>query len=155
MKVEDFRDKKPEFILEEYFSGNVKAWGLFHDRFGNLKRSFQVEINGKINDDELILDEKFLYDDGEKDRRVWTIKILDNGNYSGTADDVIGKATGKASGNSLNWSYKLNLKLNDSSINVDFDDWMFLQDNNILINRAEVKKWGLKVGVVTITFLKL
>ena len=96
-----------------------------------------------------------MYDDGEKDRRVWTIKILDDGNYSGTADDVIGKATGKASGNALNWSYKLNLKLKDSSVKVDFDDWMFLQENNILINRAEVKKWGLKIGVVTITFLKL
>ncbi len=155
MKVEDFKDKKPELILEKYFSGKVKAWGLFHDRFGNLKRSFQVDINGKINNDELILDERFLYDDGEKDRRVWTIKILDDGNYSGTADDVIGKATGKASGNALNWSYKLNLKLKDSSVKVDFDDWMFLQENNILINRAEVKKWGLKIGVVTITFLKL
>ena len=155
MKVEDFKDKKPELILEKYFSGKVKAWGLFHDRFGNLKRSFQVDINGKINNDELILDERFLYDDGEKDRRVWTIKILDDGNYSGTADDVVGKATGKASGNALNWSYKLNLKLKDSSVKVDFDDWMFLQENNILINRAEVKKWGLKIGVVTITFLKL
>ncbi len=155
MKVEDFKDKKPELILEKYFSGKVKAWGLFHDRFGNLKRSFQVDINGKINNDELILDERFLYDDGEKDRRVWTIKILDDGNYSGTADDVVGKATGKASGNALNWSYKLNLKLKDSSVKVDFDDWMFLQENNILINRAEVKKWGLNIGVVTITFLKL
>ena len=69
--------------------------------------------------------------------------------------DVVGKATGISSGNALNWKYKLNLKVKDSTILVDFDDWMFLQDKGILINRAEVKKWGLNIGVVTITFLKL
>ena len=75
--------------------------------------------------------------------------------YSGEASDVVGKATGISSGNALNWKYKLNLKVKDSTILVDFDDWMFLQDKGILINRAEVKKWGLNIGVVTITFLKL
>ena len=53
------------------------------------------------------------------------------------------------------YAYQLNLKVKDSTILVDFDDWMFLQDRNILINRAEVKKWGINVGVVTITFLKV
>ena len=62
---------------------------------------------------------------------------------------------GISSGNALNWKYKLNLKVKDSTIMVDFDDWMFLQDKGVLINRAEVKKWGLNIGVVTITFLKL
>jgi hypothetical protein len=62
---------------------------------------------------------------------------------------------GISSGNALNWKYKLNLKVKDSTIMVDFDDWMFLQDKGVLINRAEVKKWGLSIGVVTITFLKL
>jgi hypothetical protein len=47
------------------------------------------------------------------------------------------------------------LKIKDSTVKVDFDDWMFLQDRGILINRAEVKKWGLNIGVVTITFLKI
>ena len=81
--------------------------------------------------------------------------MLGENKYSGTADDVIGKAIGIAKGNALNWKYKLDLKVNDSNIKVDFDDWMFLQDKGILMNRAEVKKWGLNIGVVTITFLKV
>ena len=103
----------------------------------------------------LTLDEKFIYDDGEKDQRIWSIKILGDNKYSGQAADVLGEATGVAKGNALNWKYKLNLKVKDSTIKVDFDDWMFLQDKNILINRAEVKKWGINIGVVTITFLKI
>ena len=155
MQIDKFKNAKPEFLLEDYFSGKVKAWGLFHDRFGNLKRTFEVDINGTLNGDLLVLDERFLYDDGEKDQRIWKIKLLGEKKYSGTADDVVGEALGKASGNALNWTYKLNLKIKDSTIMVDFDDWMFLQDNKILMNRAEVKKWGVTLGVVTITFLKI
>ena len=155
MNLEKHSNTEPTFTLEEYFQGKTEAWGLFHDRFGNLKRSFKVDIKGKLSGDVLTLDEKFLYDDGEKDQRIWKIKILGNNKYSGTADDVIGEAIGEARGNALNWKYKLNLKVKDSTIKVDFDDWMFLQDRNILMNRAEVKKWGLNIGVVTITFLKI
>ena len=76
MNINDFSDKKPKFKLEEYFNGKTEAWGMFHDRFGNLKRSFKVDIIGTLNSNTLTLDEKFLYDDGEKDTRIWTIKIL-------------------------------------------------------------------------------
>ena len=155
MNISEFKDVEPKFVLEDYFNGQVKAWGLFHDRFGNLKRSFKVDIKGTINNNELILDEKFLYNDGEEDQRIWKIKILGNSEYSGIADDVIGEAFGSSSGNALNWKYKLSLKVKDSSVLVDFDDWMFLKDNNILMNRAVIKKWGIELGVVSITFLKI
>ena len=154
MNVKNFETETPKLVLEDYFDGKTKAWGMFHDRFGNLKRSFKVDIKGTIENDILTLDEKFVYNDGEKESRVWSIKILGNNKYSGTADDVIGKATGISSGNALNWKYKLNLKVKDSIVAVDFDDWMFLQDDNILMNRAEVKKWGIVLGVVSITFKK-
>ena len=155
MNIEKFKGSQPIFSLEDYFEGKTEAWGMFHDRFGNLKRTFKVDIIGTIESNTLTLDEKFLYDDGEQDSRVWTIKILGNNQYSGTASDVVGEATGISEGNALNWKYKLNLKVGDSTILVDFDDWMFLQDRNILMNRAEVKKWGLNIGVVSITFLKI
>ena len=155
MNIEKFKGSQPTFFLEDYFEGKTEAWGMFHDRFGNLKRTFKVDITGTIESNTLTLDEKFLYDDGEQDSRVWTIKILGNNQYSGTASDVVGEAIGISEGNALNWKYKLNLKVGDSTILVDFDDWMFLQDRNILMNRAEVKKWGLNIGVVSITFLKI
>ena len=155
MNIEKFKGSQPTLTLEDYFEGKTEAWGMFHDRFGNLKRTFKVDITGTIESNTLMLDEKFLYDDGEQDSRIWTIKILGNNQYSGTASDVVGEAKGISEGNALNWKYKLNLKVGDSTILVDFDDWMFLQDRNILMNRAEVKKWGLNIGVVSITFLKI
>ena len=155
MDIKKFANNSPQLILEDYFNGKVEAWGLFHDRFGNLKREFQVDITGKVNNNQIILDEKFLYNDGEKDRRVWTIDILGKNKYIGRADDVIGIAKGEAMGNALNWKYVLLLKVNNNKIKVNFDDWMFLQEKGILINRAEVNKFGINLGVVTITFLKI
>ena len=32
MKPTDFKDQKPRLIIEEYLSGNVKAWGVLQNR---------------------------------------------------------------------------------------------------------------------------
>ena len=75
MNLNNFSNSKPTFTLEEYFLGRTEAWGLFHDRFGNLKRTFKVDIQGTLSEDILTLDEKFVYDDGELDQRIWKILI--------------------------------------------------------------------------------
>lgn len=154
MKVEDFEGKQPTFSLENYFQGDTWAWGIFEDRFGRLRRSFQVTIDGRMEEGQLILDEHFLYDDGEQDRRIWTITPLGKGEYIGRADDIVGQATGKTAGNALNWQYKMDLPIGDSRWRVRFNDWMFLQPGNVLINKALVSKWGIHLGTVTLFFSK-
>ncbi|MEM8921296.1 MAG: DUF3833 family protein, partial [Pseudomonadota bacterium] len=96
--------------LEDYFLGETKAYGLFEDRFGKLRRQFTVDITGTLEGDTLTLDERFIYDDGERQTRIWSIKIGADGTYEGTAGDVIGVAQGSVSGNALNWKYKVDLK---------------------------------------------
>ncbi len=46
MKLEQFHNNKPESKLEEYFKGKTVARGVFEDRFGNIKNSFKVDIDG-------------------------------------------------------------------------------------------------------------
>ena len=155
MKPSDFSNGKPTFVLEEYFSGKTKAWGSVVDRFGTVKRQFTVDIEGSWNGKQLVLDEKFNFDDGEKSTRVWKIRKTGDNTYEGAADDVVGVAKGISSGNALNWKYILDLKIGDNSINVSFDDWMFLQSDGVLINRAKMTKLGLEMGIVNIFFKKL
>ncbi len=152
MKPEDFEGREPRFVLEDYFEGKTKAWGMFHDRFGTLRREFVVDITGTWNGSTLILEEDFNYSDGEQDRRVWTINKIDENTYTGTAGDIIGEAAGRTFGNALNWTYDMNLKVGDGSWRVKFDDWMFLQPGGVLLNRASVSKWGFEIGVVTLSF---
>ncbi|MEY3038798.1 MAG: hypothetical protein RL143_1365, partial [Pseudomonadota bacterium] len=83
MKVEEISRPTPELKIEQFFDGKVYAWGLFEDRFGQLRRQFIVEIDGNWDGETLTLDEHFLYADGEKDQRVWAIKKERPGNYSG------------------------------------------------------------------------
>ena len=38
--------------------------------------------------------------------------------------------------------------------NVDFDDWMFLIDDKIMLNRSAMSKFGFGLGEVTLSFTK-
>lgn len=154
MKPADFATATPKLVLEDYFAGQTRAWGLFEDRFGTVRRQFTVDITGDWDGNRLVLDEHFLYNDGETDRRVWTIRKTADGSYIGLADDVIGRAEGTAAGNALNWAYTMDLKVGDGTVRVRFDDWMFLQPDNVMINRAKVTKWGFDIGEVTLFFQK-
>ena len=121
-----------------------------------MRRQFVVDINGNWDGTILTLDEDFVFDDGEKDFRQWRIRKLKDGTYEGRADDVIGTAKGVASGNSLHWSYVLDLKRDSgSSIKVKLDDWMFLQSGGVLLNRARMSKFGIELGQITISFKRI
>jgi hypothetical protein len=154
MKPTDFANFDPKLTIERYFDGETRASGIFEDRFGRVRRQFTVDITGTVTGDTLVLDERFLYSDGETDRRVWTIRKTGPGRYEGRADDVIGVAMGEASGNALNWRYDMDLKVGDGTLRVHFNDWMFLQPSGVLINRARVTKFGIEIGQVTLAFTR-
>ncbi len=154
MKVTDFQDATPALSLEGYFEGKTYAWGVFEDRFGTLRRQFQVTIDGRMDAGELVLDEHFVYADGERDRRIWRIRKTSENAYQGSAPDVIGVAQGTTAGNALNWRYQMALPVGGRSWRVTFDDWMWLQPGGVLINRAVVSKWGVRLGTVTLFFTK-
>lgn len=155
-EIADFEGDEPELVLEDYFEGETQAWGVFHDRFGNLRRQFRVDIEGSWDPEAqtLVLDEDFIYADGETDRRVWTIEKVAENRYEGTAGDVIGVAEGRVAGNALNWTYQMDLDVGESTWRVTFDDWMYLQPGGALVNRAEVSRWGFNIGTVTIFFTR-
>ena len=142
--------------LFSFFQGQTKGWGIVQDRKGNLTRQFTVDIRGTVNSDgSLTLVEDFDWSDGEKSNRTWILKKLDAHSYTGTAEDVVNSSSGTLYGNVLNWQYKLNLKLDDTTWKIKFDDWMFLLGENLLLNKATMSKFGLKVGEVTIVFQKI
>lgn len=155
MKPSDFSKAEPLLRIEDYFVGQTRAWGIFEDRFGNLRRQFVVDIQGSWDGKALVLDERFRYSDGETDRRVWTIKKIDEHRYEGRADDVIGTAIGESYGNALNWRYDMDLKIGEGTLRVHFNDWMFLQSSGVLVNRARVSKFGIAIGEVTLFFQKV
>ena len=153
--INDYQNTKPVFNLFSYFEGDIKAWGMLQDRSGKQTRRFTVDIKGLVNNGVLTLEEDFVFDDREKQRRVWVITQNPDGTYTGRADDVVGEATGIALGNTLHWQYVLRIPVDDTTYDINFNDWMHLQDEKRLFNTAKMSKWGFTVGTVTLFFEKL
>ena len=154
MKPEDFKDQKPRLIIEEYLSGNVKAWGILQNRSGKVTRQFSADLDGKWDGKQLILDEKFVWNDGEIQNRQWVIDKIDEHNYEGTAGDVVGKARGYSYGPAFKFEYVLLVPVKGKNIKITFDDWIFMQDERVAINRARMTKFGIKVAELTVMFVK-
>lgn len=154
MNVQDYAATEPKLDLFTFFEGKTTAYGQFQSRSGEVKRRFQVDVTGTIEGEILTRDEQFVYDDGQTEERIWVIERLGENSYRGTAGDVVGPAFGTSAGAAFNWHYTLDLPYKKSSIHVKFNDWMFLHTDKIMLNRAEVTKWGFKVGEVTLFFTK-
>ncbi len=150
----DYANQKPLLDLKTYFNGIIDAWGIFTDRSGKVIKRFTVVMNCEWSAEQGVLDEDFTYSDGTKQKRVWTLTHLGNGSYSGTAGDVIGTAQGSTGGNAFHWNYTMALPVDGSVWSVQFDDWMYLMSDKVMLNKASMSKFGLHLGEVTLSFTK-
>ena len=148
----DYAAEKPVLDLKTYFNGDITAHGIFTDRSGKVVRRFTVLMKCTWNGDDGVLDEAFSYSDGSTQRRVWRLKRFADGRYTGTADDVVGTAEGQAAGNAFRWAYTLRLPVDGSVYEVQFDDWMYLIDPRVMLNKAVMSKFGVRLGEVTLAF---
>ncbi len=153
--VNRYAGQQPVLRLFDYFQGETRGWGMVQNRGGEVLRRFVVDIQGSLNPaGELVLEEDFTWSDGETSRRVWTIQRNADGSFTGRAGDVVGTAQGNVAGNALNWNYLLDLEVDGKTWTIRFNDWMFLQPDQVLINRATMTKFGFRVGEIIITFAK-
>ncbi|WP_290704341.1 DUF3833 domain-containing protein [Amphritea sp.] len=152
--VDDYRNDKPVLELDRFFDGRLVAYGMVQSFSGKVTRRFKADIIGQWQDDRGTLDEQFFFSDGEQQSRCW--KLVKQGNsYRGTAGDIVGEALGEAQGNTLNWRYTLQVPVNGKVWDIYLDDWLYLIDENNLINRTKMKKFGLTVGELTLHIRKL
>ncbi len=152
--VDDYASQKPVLDLRTYFNGVVDAWGIFTDRNGKVVKRFTVEMKCQWQNDQGILDEDFVYSDGTKEKRIWKLTDKGNGAYVGTAGDVVGVAEGQTKGNAFNWRYTLALPVDGTVLNVQMDDWMYLMNDRVMLNKARMTKLGIHLGDVTLSFTK-
>ncbi len=151
--VAEYRTEKPAFDLARYFNGSIDGWGMFQDRSGKVVRRFTVRIDARWDGNSGTLDEHFEYADGEKQNRVW--KLVKTGDrYVGTAGDVVGSGLGTSAGNAFNLKYVLALPVDGRIWHMDMDDWMIMIDEQTVLNRTTMSKFGFRVGEVTLSFRK-
>ncbi|SEQ51091.1 Protein of unknown function [Amphritea atlantica] len=152
--LDAYRDEKPTLALDQFFNGRLVAYGIVQDFSGRVTRRFRADISAQWQEAKGVLDEQFYFSDGEQQSRCWTI-VKEGNRYRGTAGDIVGEARGEAQGNALNWRYTLQVPVNGKVWNIALDDWLYLIDENNLINRTRMKKFGLPVGQLTLHIRKL
>jgi len=152
---EDYQSVTPKFELENFFDGQVTAWGIVQNRSGEVVQRFIVDIDAYKQGDKLILDETFEYGVGTgPEKRIWTLSKNNDGTYSGSAGDIAGLAIGKSYGNAFSFQYQMDLDVDGSTYRVNFDDWFWAFDENTMMNRSYIKKFGIVMAEVTIFMQK-
>jgi hypothetical protein len=153
-QIETYAQDKPLLDLAQYFNGTLDAYGVFTDRSGTVVKRFTVVMVCTWNGDDGVLDEDFRYSDGSTQKRIWRLRKLGDGRFSGRADDVVGEARGETRGNTFHWTYTLNLPVDGRVFEVQFDDWMYLMTDKVMLNKAAMSKFGVRLGEVTLSFVK-
>lgn len=152
--LDDYQGSTPTFDLRQYFTGKVTAWGIVQDYSKQLTRRFCVDIIGTWQGQQGQLHETFYFADGQQQVRVWQLTIHPDGLITGTAGDVVGQASGLQSGAAFNWQYNLQLAVGDNSYEFAIDDWMYMLDQQRVMNRSYMKKFGINLAEISIFFDK-
>ncbi|NGZ85767.1 DUF3833 domain-containing protein [Duganella aceris] len=152
VQPEHYAQQSPKLDIQRYFNGTLDVHGMFQDRSGTVQKRFTVLMRCHWDGDVGTLDEEFSYSDGSKQRRVWTLRKTAPGRYTGTAPDVVGEASVDVAGNAMRLRYVLALPVDDKVYNVDFDDWLYLIDDRVMLNRASMSKFGFGLGSLTVAF---
>lgn len=158
--LEDDTLSDRDLNLEEFFEGRSVAYGQFQDRFGTVRRRFEVDILGEWDGETLTLTEDFVYEDGATEQRIWRLRKTGPETWEGTAAGVQGIARGEERGDMFNWHYTIDLPIPSADGSVDtlratFDDWMWLLADDRVLNRAYLSRFGVRIGEVILTFEKL
>lgn len=147
-------DERSRFELTTFLEGRTSAWGVFEDRFGRLRRRFDVEMLGRWEDGIFVLEESFVYDTGEREERTWRVSPVGDGRFTATCPDCIGSASGECDDQAIRMRYRFRLKLESREIAVDFDDRIYRMGRTIAVNRATMRKWGVKIGELSLFFMR-
>jgi hypothetical protein len=155
MQIEDFTNNKPEFIPQEYFNGSLRAYGMVKDRSGKIIKTFKGVLVGSWDENGVgTLHEEFIYNNGEKQTRIWTLTPTRNKTFIGTAGDIVGEAQMIANGNTVVIDYTMTVPYNDSTIDINVKDWLHLHEDGVILNHSKMKKFGFTVGELVITIIK-
>jgi hypothetical protein len=152
--LKDHAIHAPEMRPETFFTGFLTAHGVVRDRKGSAIRQFNADINACWNDGIGTLDEDFIFDDGEVQKRVWTLSPDANQSFIATAGDVVGEGVGSWNGSAFVLNYTLRIQLEDGTVDVQVDDRMYRVSDDVVVNQSKMSKFGLGVGEILLTIIR-
>ncbi len=150
-----YAKNEPKIDIRQYFNGDLEAFGILQDRSGKVIKTFTVDIKGSWKGNVGTLVEHFEFSDGKNDHRTWTLKMIDDHNFTGTAHDIVNISQGQQYGNAVKMDYVITIPVDGKKYDIKVKDWLYLVDDKSLINVSDMTKFGFRVGRLAIGFKKL
>ena len=154
----DFAAQKPEdylagpkFDIRQSLNGPIACEGVIYGPLGRVSSRFSADFEAEWNGTAGVMREHFLYDSGNRQDRVWSLRLEDDGTVRATAPDLIGEGVGQQKGSAMMLKYKIKLTEDAGGHVLDVTDWMYLAPNGVIVNRSQFRKFGIKVGELIAT----
>lgn len=141
----------PTMDIARNLSGEMLSEGVIFGPFGRVTSRFVARMVGTWNGPTATLSEDFTYSGGKTQARQWSITLGENGHFTATAPDIIGVAQGWQSGATARMTYRLRLTEAAGGYVLDVVDWLYLADNGTILNKSEMRKFGVKVAELIAT----
>ncbi|SDZ03509.1 Protein of unknown function [Jannaschia faecimaris] len=145
-KASEYADNVPSLVLPQHLRGDMSCEGMIFGPTGRVTSRFQADIVVTWDGPEGVMKEHFLYDDGTTQDRAWHLHVATDGSVRAEASDVVGAGTGRVEGNAVNLRYKIRLPVENGGHVLDAVDWMYLQQDGVILNRSQFRKFGIKVA---------
>lgn len=150
-RPEDYAETAPAFDLRHHLSGPILCEGMIYGPLGRVTSRFEARMQGHWDGASGRLAEHFLYSSGTRQNREWHLRMGNDGTFTATAADVIGEAQGVVSGATVRMTYRIRLPKEAGGHILTVTDWLYLTGNGVILNRSEMRKFGLKVAELIAT----
>ena len=142
---------EPAFDIRAILNGPIQSEGVIFGPTGAATSRFVAQMRGSWQGDAGTLSEDFTYADGSTQARLWTLKMGEGGTFTATAPDIEGLAQGQQSGSTVRMTYRLRLPAEAGCHVLDVTDWLYLMPNGVIMNKSEMRKFGIKVAELVAT----
>ncbi len=147
----DYAGTGPTFKMKEALNGEILSEGLIYGPNGKMSNSFVARMVGEWDGNTGTLSEYFTYSNGKEMTRKWYLTLGTGNTFTATADDIVGEGKGTISGATVKLTYRIMLPEDAGGHTLDVTDWMYLTENGVIMNRSEMRKFGVKVAELVAT----
>ncbi|MEH7827761.1 DUF3833 family protein [Gemmobacter denitrificans] len=132
--------------LHRHLNGKMICEGVIYGPAGRVVSRFVADMEGRWQGSRGQLIERFHFDSGTVQDRVWDLTLGPDGRIAATAPDMPNGATGQVRGSGMLMRYDVRLMPEAGGHLLSVTDWMHLAPNGTLVNRSQFRKFGLKVA---------
>ena len=151
---DDYRDAGTPFDIREALNGHMVCEGIIYGPTGRVSARFVADMHANWNGDEGHMTENFRYDSGTSLDREWTLRVVEGNKIEATAPDIIGTGEGAQEGSGVQLKYAIKLPESSGGHVLNTTDWMYLMENGTIMNRSQMRKFGIKVAELVATIRK-